>query len=123
MKAVKTYNQVDNANEKATFAISKMEDIYEKHGGVTDDPHRHDYFTVLVVRSAKGIHKIDFNSYDLAPFQVFFVAPGQVHQVIEEQASRGYVMTFSTQFLVENSIPLSFIDGLNLFHDYGQSPS
>jgi AraC-like DNA-binding protein len=31
-------------------------------------------------------------------------------------------MTFSTQFLVENTIPLAFLDSLSLFHDYGQSP-
>ena len=31
-------------------------------------------------------------------------------------------MVFSNQFLVENSIPLSFIDSLNLFQNYGQSP-
>ena len=31
-------------------------------------------------------------------------------------------MTFSNQFLVENLIRLSFIDSLNLFNNYGQSP-
>lgn len=31
-------------------------------------------------------------------------------------------MTFSTQFLIENTIPLAFIESLNLFHNYGQSP-
>ena len=34
----------------------------------------------------------------------------------------GFAMTFSNQFLVENSIPLSFIESLSLFQNYGQSP-
>lgn len=122
MSAVKTYLEVNSANGNASFAISKMEDIYTERGGKVDEPHRHNYYTVLIIERAKGQHKIDFNTYDLAQHQVFFVAPGQVHQVIETEKSVGFAMTFSTLFLVENSIPLSFIDSLNLFQNYGQSP-
>ena len=99
-----------------------MEDIYTKRNGAVDEPHRHNYYTVLITKSAKGKHKIDFHSYDLSDNQIYFVAPGQVHQVIESEKSFGFVMTFSYQFLVENSIPLSFIESLNLFQNYGQSP-
>ena len=122
MKTVKTYQKVNSSNENISFGISKMEDIYVNRNGDVDEPHRHDFFTVLVINKAKGIHKIDFNTYVLENSQIYFVSPGQVHQVIEEEASMGYVMTFSTQFLIENSIQLSFIESLNLFHDYGQSP-
>jgi AraC family transcriptional activator of pobA len=119
---VKTYQEINPRKENVSFGISKMEDIYEKRQGEFDVPHRHDFFTVLVVTKAKGLHKIDFNNYELAEHQIYFVSPGQVHQVIEDEGSVGYVITFSTQFLIENSIQLSFIESLNLFHDYGQSP-
>ncbi|MFD2551766.1 AraC family transcriptional regulator [Bizionia sediminis] len=99
-----------------------MEDIYLRRNAQTDEPHRHNYYTVLVVKSAKGFHKIDFNTYNLSKHQIFFVAPGQVHQVIETEKPSGFVMTFSNQFLVENTIPLSFVESLNLFQNYGQSP-
>lgn len=122
MSSVRTYQKVDSEKENASFGISKMEDIYMKRNGKVDEPHRHNYYTVLIIKSAKGQHKIDFNSYDLANDQVFFVAPGQVHQVIEDTKSFGYAMTFSNQFLVENSIPISFIESLNLFQNYGQNP-
>lgn len=122
MTILKTYKKVNSENHNVSFAVSKMEDIYTKRNGMVDEPHRHNYYTVLVINKAKGLHKIDFNAYELANKQIFFVAPGQVHQVIEDEKSYGYVMTFSNQFLVENSIPLSFIDSLNLFQNYGQSP-
>jgi AraC family transcriptional activator of pobA len=99
-----------------------MEDIYTKRNGLVDEPHRHNYYTVIIVHHAKGLHKIDFNAYDLGARQLYFVAPGQVHQVIEEEKSVGFAMTFSNEFLVQNSIPLSFIASLNLFQNYGQSP-
>ncbi|MFT4790489.1 MAG: AraC family transcriptional activator of pobA [Arcticibacterium sp.] len=122
MNPVKTYNQVNSKKDAVSFGISKMEDIYIKRKGKVDEPHRHNYYTVLIIKQAKGLHKIDFNSYELSDQQIFFVAPGQVHQVIESEKSLGYAMTFSNQFLIENSIPLTFISGLNIFQNYGQTP-
>lgn len=122
MSTVKTYKEVNTDKTSVSFAISKMEDIYTKRDGKVDEPHRHNYYTVLIIVKAKGQHKIDFNTYELANQQIFFVGPGQVHQVMESEKSYGYAMTFSNQFLVENSIPLSFIESLNLFQNYGQNP-
>ena len=122
MESVKIYQEVSSEEGDVSFGIFRMEDIYEEQNGEPDEPHRHGYYTVLIVNRAKGLHKIDFNTYDLQNRQVFFVAPGQVHQVIEKEKPIGFAMTFSNQFLVENFIPLSFIDSLNLFQNYGQSP-
>lgn len=122
MESVKIYQEVYSEEGDVSFGIFRMEDIYEEQNGEPDEPHRHSYYTVLIVNRAKGLHKIDFNTYDLQNRQVFFVAPGQVHQVIEKEKPIGFAMTFSNQFLVENFIPLSFIDSLNLFQNYGQSP-
>lgn len=121
MNSVKTYQKV-NCDEDISFRISKMEDIYTERNGEPDEPHRHNYYTVLVVKHSDGVHKIDFNSYLFSKKQVFFVAPGQVHQVIEVEKPKGFALLFSNQFLVENSIPISFIESLHLFQNYGQSP-
>ena len=90
--------------------------------GKTDDAHRHDFYTVLLVQHAVGKHIIDFNEYDFSDKQVHFVSPGQVHQVIEKEKSFGFVLLFSDQFLVNNHIPLNFIEDLNLFNSYGEAP-
>ncbi|NOX85168.1 MAG: AraC family transcriptional regulator [Chlorobi bacterium] len=105
-----------------SFRISRMEDIYSKRLGKTDEPHRHDYYTVLLVKQASGKHIIDFNQYPLTSNQVYFISPGQVHQVVEKEQSFGYCIVFSTLFLVKNNIPQCFFGDLNLFNDYGQSP-
>lgn len=122
MTPIKEYQNVNPRNEELSFGISRMEEIYAKRDGAADEPHRHDFFTVLVVKRAMGVHKVDFHSYPLGRRQVFFVAPGQVHQVIEEEPSLGFALTFSSQFLIETSIPLAFIESLNLFRNYGESP-
>lgn len=122
MHPIKTYNQVDQDHGSVTFRISRMEDIYDERGGARDDPHRHDYYTLLLVKQANGKHVVDFNEYPLAGNQVWFINPGQVHQVIEEEKSFGYAVLFSAQFLVENHIPPSFIADLRLFQNYGAAP-
>lgn len=122
MTVVKTYKSINSNQENLHFSIAKMQDIYTLRNGKVDQPHRHNFYSVLIISKAKGIHKIDFNDYELAEKQIFFIAPGQVHQVIEFEKSEGFSMTFSNQFLVENSIPISFIESLNLFQNYGQSP-
>lgn len=98
-----------------SFEIQRMEDIYEQAGGKTDHPHRHDYFTILLVESAKGIHKIDFKDYSLQTFQAFFIYPGQVHQVLTTSKPSGWAITFTSDFMIENGVNEGFIADINLF--------
>ena len=122
MDAIKKYEHVRPTNSAITFDIKRMEEIFEQTGGTPDTPHRHDYFIILIIQKAAGQHIIDFNEFDLAPNQVFFISPGQVHQIIETQKSYGYVLTFSPQFMIENGIDACFIDDVHLFQDAGYSP-
>lgn len=120
-RLVKIYTEVNSDND-LNFRIQRMEDIYTERNGATDEPHRHSYYTVLLIKEAEGKHVIDFNEYAFKPRQVYFVAPGQIHQVVEEKKPLGYVILFTPGFLAENHIPCYFIDDINLFNDHGSSP-
>ncbi|WP_378176907.1 AraC family transcriptional regulator [Aquimarina sp. SS2-1] len=122
MASIKTYKLIDETENQIVFDIKKMEDIYDKTGGVVDTPHRHDFYIILLVSEAKGTHIIDFNEFALQDHQVFFLSPGQVHQIKEEQKSYGWVITFSPQFLAKNNIDYRFIEDISLFQDYGHTP-
>lgn len=122
MDKFKTYHDVNRKQNNIHFGISRMEDIYEKRHGEIDEPHRHNYYTVLAIIDGEGFHKIDFTSYKLKNKQIYFVSPGQIHQVIESKKTIGFSLVFSQDFLIENSIPLSFIENLHLFNNYGFSP-
>ena len=118
----KRYPHVNREDTTLHFEISRLEEAYTKRQGKENLPHRHDFYTVIILKKAKGQHIIDFNAYDFIENRIFFVSPGQVHQVIEREQSFGFAILFSTQFLLNNNIPLSFIEDLNLFNDYGHSP-
>lgn len=122
MEPIKHYDKVHPEDQLQGYAIKRMEDLYQKFAGHPDAPHRHEYYTILLVEQAEGEHRIDFNAYPLGQQQIFFVGPGQVHQIIEKAAPKGYVLTFSRAFLMQNGIEACFIEDLQLFHDAGESP-
>ena len=106
----------------ASFVIKTMQDIDEANGGIADDPHRHNYYTVIWSHNAKGRHIIDFKEYLIEPQHVFFVSPEQVHQVISEPGSTGIVILFTPEFLQKNSIREDFISNLRLFRNSDETP-
>lgn len=122
MNTIKKYQHIHPQNNAISFNLKRMEAIYDRAGGHTDEPHRHDYYTVILVKEAKGKHIIDFYEFDLGPRQVYFISPGQIHQLIEEEKSIGWAMTFSHQFMLENGIERHFIEDLHLFQDFGYTP-
>ncbi len=60
--------------------------------------HRHNFFFVLALEKGAGEHSIDFIPYPVCDYSVFFMQPGQVHQLTLKEESTGYLMTFSTDF-------------------------
>jgi len=123
MHSIKSYPHIHPEQTALSFNIKRMEDIYDKMAGKADEPHRHAYFTILLVKEADGLHIIDFQEFSMRGMQVYFISPGQVHQIIEAQKSFGFALTVSTQFMIENGIEAAFIEDLHLFQDYGYSPS
>lgn len=119
---IKTYERVDPRQSTMSFALKRMEDIYAERGGEADEPHRHDFYTVLMVEAAEGWHRIDFQEYALRGGLVFFLAPGQVHQIREERPSKGCVVSFSSAFLVEHRIDEGFLKAINIFRPHGDTP-
>ncbi|HEY3370304.1 MAG TPA: helix-turn-helix transcriptional regulator [Prolixibacteraceae bacterium] len=105
------------------FVIKTMEEIDLQLGGISDNPHRHNYYTVIWSFTATGKHVIDFKEYPILPNQVFFVSPEQVHQIISDPGPTGYVILFTPEFLEKNSIREDFISNLKLFQKSDETPA
>lgn len=122
MDSIKTYSTIQLNNASHEFKWEDMGQIYIQHQGQADSPHRHDYYTILFIEEAQGQHLLDFEAYELGSHQIYFIQPGQVHQLVEAAPPIGQVLVFSSDFLVHNNIPVSFIEDLHLFRSYGQHP-
>ncbi|MDA3906306.1 MAG: helix-turn-helix transcriptional regulator [Bacteroidales bacterium] len=121
MTKIPAYELVHN-NEDVSFAIRSIQDVMKMFGDNTDKPHMHNYYTVLWSHNNAGKHIIDYNEFDINPNDVFFVTPGQVHQVNHNENPEGVVILFTCDFLGRNNISKVFINNLNLFSEITNSP-
>lgn len=108
--------------EKVSFAFRTMEEIEKNSNGQQDIPHRHNYYTIIWAKEACGKHYIDYREYDIKPNKVFFVSPGQVHQVLVHKNATGDVILFTREFLNRYDINEEFIYNLGLFADVPDTP-
>jgi len=86
--------------EEATperFNIRRLGDIVGKKD-LFHDLHRHNFFFILAVIDGNGTHDIDFSSYSVKINSVFFIKPGQVHQLELKAGCSGYLLEFNTEF-------------------------
>ena len=119
---IKTYQFSDSSVDNELFALKKMEDIYLISNGESDSPHRHNYYTIIFIERGKGTHFVDFTEYVVEDNTLYFILPDQMHQMKLTEVPRGWVMIFTEEFLIANSIPDKLINDIYLFNDYGQSP-
>jgi AraC family transcriptional regulator, transcriptional activator of pobA len=106
----------------ALFVLKTMEEIDIALGGIKDNPHRHNYYTVIWPFTATGKHIIDFREYPITRDNIFFVSPWQVHQIITDPNPTGYVILFTPEFLNKSSIKNDFISNLKLFQNIDETP-
>jgi AraC family transcriptional regulator, transcriptional activator of pobA len=99
------------------FVYRTMEAIEAVRTSGRELPHRHDFFTVMVVEQGDGLHQIDFKDHVLADNTLYFIAPEQVHHVeLKEGTSlRGHVVMFTDDFLLQHSLSPARLTELELF--------
>jgi AraC-like DNA-binding protein len=79
------------------FSIRDVRDLLAGKDMV-QELHRHDFFYILALKKGTGDHEIDFTSYEVGDNAVFFMRPGQVHQLTLKAGSTGYLVQFQTDF-------------------------
>ncbi|ULQ50935.1 AraC family transcriptional regulator [Flavihumibacter fluvii] len=79
------------------FKIRKVQDLLDRED-LFHELHRHDFFFIIALQKGAGIHEIDFTPYKVIDNAIFFMRPGQVHQLQLKADSTGYIIEFNTEF-------------------------
>lgn len=61
-------------------------------------PHRHDFYHVIWVEAGSGQHVIDSVRHLVRPQSLFFMAPGQIHDLELSDDTTGFTINFSAEF-------------------------
>jgi AraC family transcriptional activator of pobA len=88
---------INNAHPQARFSIREIGPIVSVNDMI-QPLHRHDFFFLLILKKGTGQHVIDFKSYPVSDNSIFFLRPGQVHQLTLQSGSSGYLVEFSQDF-------------------------
>jgi len=107
MKKIPVRNIKDSYFEDR-FSIRAIEPLVAE-GDLIHDIHRHDFFFVMFIKNGTGEHEIDFIKYEVDNYSVFFVRPGQVHQLELEKGTTGFILQFTFDFYTPRESSTSFI--------------
>ncbi|HWK57067.1 MAG TPA: helix-turn-helix transcriptional regulator [Parapedobacter sp.] len=77
--------------------------------------HGHTFYHLVYFTEGAGYHTIDFDRFEVRPFQLYAMAPGQVHRWNFEGAVDGYVLNFSPQFFQSFLLRSDYIDEFAFF--------
>ncbi|MBW4889788.1 AraC family transcriptional regulator [Mucilaginibacter sp. HMF5004] len=77
--------------------------------------HKHTFYHLVLFTEGGGTHAIDFQSFVVRPYQVYFMIPGQVHSWSFEGKVDGYVINFSVPFFHSFLLKPDYLEQFSFF--------
>ncbi|MFD0792927.1 helix-turn-helix domain-containing protein [Mucilaginibacter litoreus] len=94
--------------------ISRFAPYLDKHQNLSL-PHKHTFYHVVLFTKGGGKHSIDFKYFDVKPYQIYFMVPGQVHRWNFEGPVDGYIINFSGEFFQSFLLRSDYLESLPFF--------
>ncbi len=108
---------------KLGVEILSLESLFKrKLNGVLVAPQRVHFYHIFLFTHGSGIHSIDFTPYDFDNRTLLLIAKGQVQQFEVNQANKGLLIVFTSEFLYENATPSNLAHSLQVFEHALFSP-
>lgn len=82
------------------------------------EPHRLDFYAILVVREGLATHHLDFSTYTIHPGECLLISRGQVHSFGNPDEYDGYLLIFTEAFLGKHIAPASLPDIQELYDHF-----
>lgn len=80
-------------------------------------PHRLNFYAILIITEGSVEHIVDFNSYKLIKGDCLIIAKGQVHTFDKNSKYIGFIFIFTEEF-IQKYISQSTIAHINLLYNY-----
>ncbi|RQO66128.1 hypothetical protein DBR43_28255 [Pedobacter sp. KBW06] len=103
------------------FMMDRFEDVGKPADMVW--PHKHSFYEVLWIEKGNAQHLIDQHTIDLHSDTLFFIAPGQIHELGHSENVKGYSIMFSEEFLSLSHANPEMLAGLSFLENSYSRPS
>jgi AraC family transcriptional activator of pobA len=78
--------------------------------------HKHTFYHLVIFTEGAGAHAIDFEQFEVKPYQIYFMIPGQVHSWEFKGPVDGYVINFSAQFFQSFLLKPDYLEQFSFFN-------
>lgn len=95
--------------------ISRFAEYLAIHPNLTS-PHRHSFYHLLFFTEGGGMHTLDFNHFEVKPYQIYFMVPGQVHSWDFKGHVEGFVVNFSGDFFQSFLLRPEYLTSFSFFN-------
>lgn len=121
MQSIPVYS-IDKFNAKTEKTIQFQIEPFDIHRNFkVTYPHRHDdFYEILFITQGQGIYTIDMQDYVIKPFTIFFVSPGQIHELELSEDVQGYIFLFTSSFYHFNKTDPYKLFELPFFYNLAQ---
>jgi len=89
------FNDGQGAEE---FHANTLQDHLQTRHKDIAHPHSHDFYVAMLFTKGTGTHEVDFTAYEVKPWSMFFLNPGQTHHWELSDDTEGYIFLHSQAF-------------------------
>ena len=111
-------SSLSEVNEQ-DIQVSRFSPYLDIHKNLSS-AHRHNFYHVVLFTEGEGTHQIDFTKFEVKPYQVYFMAPGQVHSWGFTEPVDGYIINFSAAFFESFLLNPNFLDNFTFFSGFAE---
>ena len=107
---------ISKENSSHQVVVHELIDLLTEEEFIPSKPHRHTYYQILFVEKGSGVHKVDFNETKIKAPVIYFLAPGQVHDLVfERKETKGFMINFNGEFFDKFLIKNNSLDRFPFF--------
>lgn len=122
-RVINEYHLNRHQPDKPQFALYDLNGYIKTNQCQTTRPHTHSFYQVIWFKRGKGVHSVDFKTYDVSDNTIFFIAQNQVHYFDDNTGYEGVLLHFNEAFLVQNENKTDFFLKPDLFDNPCGLPS
>ena len=105
------------------FDLLKLEELLfrDVNHDITE-PHKIEFFHILIITEGQGYHTIDFTDYKYQKRTLLTVRKDQIHNFFRSPTAKGYILLFTEDFLASQYGKVEVLRAFQLFNELIISP-
>ena len=123
MKKIKHIKFQNKKRPTSDFDLLKLEELlYRDVRHDITQPHKIEFFHILIITEGQGYHTIDFTDYKYQKRTLLTIRKDQFHNFFRSPTVKGYLLLFTEDFLARQYGKMEVLRAFQLFNELIISP-